>query len=147
MTVAPHTLRRYVIDRATGRTPHAEWSYYSPDIGAWILVSETTARQHEYHRRVRIEGQPWCDVLGHRTAVADDTALQTFFLTITPDGWHRLAIDVAQHPKRCLREWRAAGARIIAAVDPDAAPSRATAGPLSEWPTSRGTGPRSMLPR
>lgn len=144
MTVAPHTLRRYVIDRAAGRTPHPEWAYYAPDIGAWLYADGASARRHEHHRRVRIDGRPWCDVLGHRTDVRDDLQLQAYFLTIPEDDWHRLAIDVAQHPNRCLREWRAAGALILAAADPDVATSQ---GPLSDWPPSRGTGPRSMLPR
>lgn len=144
MTVAPHTLRRYVIDRAAGRIPRPEWSYYAADIGAWIRADETTARRYEHYRRVRMEGHPWCDVLGHRTDVADDTALQMFFLTIPGDDWSRLAIQVMQHPTRCLESWRAAGALILAAVDPDAS---ASGGPLSDWPPSRGTGPRSLLPR
>lgn len=146
MTVAPHTLRRYVLNCAAGRTPRSEWAYYESDIGAWLLADKSAARRHEHHRRVRVDGRPWCDVLGHRTDVADDLPLQTFFLTISPDDWSRLAIEVTQRPKRCLKDWRAAGARIIAAVDPDAAASGTAAGPLSEWPTSRGTGPRSMLP-
>ncbi|WP_264076584.1 hypothetical protein [Rhodopseudomonas palustris] len=133
-----------MIDRAAGRTPRPEWSYYSPDIGAWLYADEPSARRHEHHQRIRVDGLPWCDVLGHRTDVADDLALQTYFMTIEPDGWPRLAIDVAQHPKRCLREWRAGGALIISAVDLDAS---ASGGPLSDWPESRGTGPRSMLPR
>ena len=145
MTVTPHILRRYVIDRAAGRTPRPEWSYYSRDIGAWLLADETIARRHEHHRRIRVDGLPWCDVLGHRVDVRDDLALQTYFLTMTPNDWHRLAIDVMRRPKRCLRDWRAAGALIIAAVDPGAAASGP--GPLSDWPESRGTGLRSVLPR
>lgn len=148
MTISPHLLRRYVIDRAAGRAPHAEWSYLSQDIGAWILADETSARQHEHHRRVRKRGQSWCDVLGHCTVVRDDIDLQMYFATIAVDEWSRLAIDVMRRPSRCLRDWRASGSRIIAAVDPTAAsPSGTTSGPLSGWPPARGTGPRSMLPR
>lgn len=148
MNVVPHVLRRYVIDRASGRSPRAEWSYYSPDIGAWVRADEPAARRHEDHRRNRQGGRPWCDVLGHRIDVADDIALQLFFLTILPDDWRRLAIAVAQHPTRCLREWRASGHRLMVAVDPSATPSgTVTPGPLSDWPKARGTGPRSMLPR
>lgn len=148
MTVAPHVLRRYVIDRASGRSPRSEWSYHSPDIGAWILSDEATARRHEHHRRIRMDGLPWCDILGHRTDVADDETLQIYFLTVASDGWSSHAIAVMRAPKRCLREWRSAGSRIIAAVNPEAAPSAmAGSGPLSGWPQARGTGPRSMLPR
>ncbi|RED25784.1 hypothetical protein BJ123_13017 [Rhodopseudomonas thermotolerans] len=144
MTVAPHMLRRYIVDRASGRMPRSEWTYYAPEAAAWIRADERTARRHEHHRRVRIDGLAWCDVLGHRTVVADDAALQAYFLTITPDDWQRLAIDVSEHPTRCLREWRAAGALILATVDPE---TEASGGPLSDWPTSRGTGPRSLLTR
>lgn len=148
MTIAPHVIRRYVIDRACGRMPRKEWEFCASDIGAWIRADETTARQHEHHRRVRTEGQPWCDVLGHRTAVRDDLALQVYFETIPHDDWPRVAIAVMRRPTRCLRDWRAAGARIIAAVDPGAGPSGTLgSGPLSGWPKARGTGARSMLPR
>lgn len=148
MTVAPHVLRRYIIGSAAGRSPHLEWSFLSQDIGAWILADEATARRHEHHRRIRMDGRPWCHVLGHRTDVADDEALQVYFLTIASDEWPRLAIAVMRAPTRCLRDWRASGSRIIAAVDATAAPSGTTSsGPLSDWPKSRGTGPRSMLPQ
>lgn len=144
MTIAPHVLRRYVIDRASGRSPRAEWSYLSSDIGAWVRADETTARRHEHRRRIRMEGRPWCDVLGHRTDVADEQALQVYFLTIQPDQWPRLAFAAAIAPTRCLREWREAGARLIAAVESGIEPRSET---LSGWPKARGTGPRSMLPR
>lgn len=149
MIVAPHILRRYVIERASGRTPRAEWSYYAADIGAWIRTDEMTARRHEHHQRIRIEGLPWCEVLGHRTDVADDLPLQVFFLTIDlEDGWSRLVAAVREHPKRCLQDWRASGARIMAAVAPEQAqPFPDTPGPLDKWPAKRGDGQRSMLPR
>ncbi|WP_315756021.1 hypothetical protein [Bradyrhizobium sp. SZCCHNRI2007] len=148
MTVAPHILRRYVIERALGRTPRVEWAFYASDLGAWIRCDEMAAKRHEHHRRIRKDGLPWCEVLGHRTDVRDDEALQVFFLTLALGDWSQLAAAVREHPKRCLRDWSAAGARIIAAV------SRVTgviahemAGPLAGWPASRGTGQRSMLPR
>lgn len=148
MTVALHLLRRYVIERATGRTPRAEWSYYAPDLGAWIRTDEITARRHEYHQRIRTEGREWCEVLGHRTDVRDDLPLQTYFLTIDPDEWHRLEIAIRDHPKRCLREWQASGKRIIAAVSPEtAAIIPDTPGPLDGWPEKRGEGQRSLLSR
>jgi hypothetical protein len=79
----------------------------------------------------------------------DDEALQIHFLAVAPDEWPRLAIAVMRAPKRCLREWRASGSRIIAAVDPPGTSPSGTSspGPLSDWPKARGTGPRSMLPR
>lgn len=148
MTVAPHILRRYVIDRAAGRVPRPEWAYYSPDVGAWVRADEAAAGRHEHHRRVRREGRPWCDVLGHRTTVRDDVALQIYFLTVEPAEWRRLAIAVERSPMKCLREWRAGGARLIAAVDGSSMTSGTTMpGPLDGWPERRGTGPRSMLPK
>jgi len=148
MTVAPHLLRRYVIDRAASRMPYAEWSFLSPDIGGWVLADQAAAKLHEHHRRIRQDGRPWCEVMGHRTDVCNDEALQIYFLTIAPDEWSHLAFAVMRAPKRCLCKWRAAGTRLIAAVDPSAEPSSGTtSGPLSDWPKSRGTGPRSMLPR
>ena len=147
MLVAPHVLRRYVIERAAGRSPRHEWAYYAADIGAWIRADETSARRHEYHQRIRIEGLPWCDVLGHRTDVRDDIALQLYFMTmIDSDDWHRLEIAVRGYPKRSLREWRASGARIMAAVSPEtAAPVPDTPGPLDGWPSERGSGQRSLM--
>lgn len=148
MTAAPHVIRRYVIERANGRTPRHEWAFYAADIGAWIRTDETSARRHEHHQRIRVEGRPWCDVLGHRTDVRDDEALQIFFMTVDPEDWHRLEIAVRDHPKRCLREWTASGTRIMAAVAPEAAAVvPETPGPLDGWPGKRGEGQRSMLPR
>lgn len=149
MSVQHHILRRYVIERASGRRPRAEWAFYASDLGAWIRADEMTARRHEHHQRIRVDGLPWCDVLGHRTDVRDDLALQTYFLTIDPDdGWSRLAAAVREHPKRCLREWSTAGSRIIAAVSPETAPPVPdTPSPLDGWPEKRGEGQRSMLPR
>nr|AMH39537.1 hypothetical protein PROKKA_00726 [Tardiphaga robiniae] len=59
--------------------------------------------------------------------------------------WSHLSIAVMRRPSRCLLEWRAAGARIIATVS-GTTPASGT-GPLSDWPKARGTGPRSLLPR
>lgn len=149
MTVQPHVLRRYVIERASGRTPRYEWAFYSADLGAWIRTDEMTARRHAHRQRIRIEGLPWCEVLGHQTSVADDMPLQMYFLTLDQDDWPRLAAVAREHPKRCLREWRASGARIIAAVS-DVASDVATSdvpGALDGWPAARGDGQRSMLPR
>jgi len=148
MTVQPHILRRYVIERASGRVPRHEFAFYAADIGAWIRCDETTAKRHKHHRRVRKDGLPWCDTLGHCTDVADDEALQVFFLTVAPEDWSQLAAVVREHPKRCLLEWKASGARIINAVSSDSASAVSGApGPLSGWPATRGTGQRSLLPR
>lgn len=134
MTVQPHVLRRYVIERANGRTPRHEWEFYAADISAWIGTDETSARRHEHHHRIRVEGRQWCDVLGHRTDVAED--------------WHHLEIAGREHPKRCLRNWSASRKRIMAAVASEtAAVIPATPGPLDGWPAARGEGQRSLLPR
>lgn len=147
MIVAPHILRRYVIAKASGRTPRAEWAYYAPDIGAWVRADETSARSHEHHHRIRKAGLPWCDALGHRTDIYDNLALQVYFLTVNLEDWPRHAAAVRKLPKRCLCDWTATGSRIIAAVMPDVAPvvSRSD-GLLVRWPKGRGTGQRSLLP-
>lgn len=148
MTVQPHILRRYVIEKASGRTPRHEWAFYAPDLGAWIRTDEMSARRHEHHQRIRTEGRRWCDVLGHQTAVHDDEALQIFFLTLSGDDWPRLAAAAREHPARCLRDWRASGKRLMAAVTPEmAAPVSGPPGPLDGWPPKRGEGQRSLLPR
>lgn len=149
MTVAPHVLRRYIVERASGRTPRHEWVFYSADLGAWIRTDKTSARRHKHHQRIRVEGRPWCDVLGHRTDVADDLPLQLYFMTIDPEDWRGLEIAVRAHPKRCLLNWRASGKRIMAAVS-DVASDIATSdvpSPLDGWPSERGSGQRSLLPR
>jgi len=146
MTVTAPILRRYVIDRAAGRSPRPEWSFFDPDLGAWIRADEMTARQHEYSRRIRRTGEPWCEVLGARTDVSEDTALQGFFATLASEDWSRLALAVMRRPQACLKEWQAAGLRIVAAVSGTAIIG-APPGPLSGWPSERGRGQRSMLRR
>lgn len=144
----PHHLRRYVIERASGRTPRPEWAFYAPDVGAWIRADEMTAKRHEHHRRIRMDGLPWCDVMGHRTDIRDDIALQVYFLTVLHDDWSRLASVVREHPTRCLRKWTDVGQRIMAAVAPETATVILdTSGPLDGWPKVRGSGQRSLLPR
>lgn len=169
MTVAAHHLRRYIIEIAAGRTPRQEWAYYAPDLGAWIRTDETTAKSQAalcqelyrrdqtsvaddddiaFYRRVRKDGLPWCEVLGYQTSVADDLALQTYFLTVTSDDWSQLAASVREHAMRCVREWTAAGRRIIAAVSPETATVIPVApGPLAGWPKERGSGRRSLVQR
>lgn len=148
MTVAPHTLRRYVIDRAAGRAPRYEWAYYEPRLCAWICCDEGAAKRHEEQRRIRKDGLAWCPILGHRTDIRDDFTLQMYFLTVPQDDWSRMASAVRARPKRCLNDWRASGTRIIAAVSTElVATASGTPGPLGGWPKERGTGQRSMLPR
>jgi hypothetical protein len=148
MTVAPHMLRRYVIDRAAGRSPRQEWAYYESRLGVWIRCDKSVAERHEEQRRIRKDGLPWCPILGHCTDIRDDFDLQMHFLTVPQDDWPRMASTVRARPERCLKDWRASGTRIIAAVSigPEA-PVSGTPGPLAGWPNERGTGQRSMLPR
>lgn len=146
MTVKPHVLRRYVIEKASGRTPRPEWAYYAPDLDAWIRTDETSARCHEHHRRIRVGGREWCEILGHQTDVRDDFALQVYFLTLSGDDWPCFAAAVRESPGRCLREWTAAGTHIIATVMFDeTSDSSGIRGQLTEWPDTRGTGRRSLL--
>lgn len=138
-------LRRYVNGRARNRI-HNEYVRYDSYLGAWLLCDEGTARAHAHWRRIRHPGQPWCPVLGRNVAVASDTALQSFFEAIGPEEWRRLELAVRLDPSRCLREWRAQGDRLIAAVRA-AAEGHSERGQLSGWLSKRGTGARSLLPQ
>jgi hypothetical protein len=148
MGAQPHVLRRYVIERASGRAPRDEWAYYAANLGAWIRTNEMTARRHEHHRRIRTEGLPWCNVLGHQTDVHDDEALQIFFMTVSREDWPRLAAAIRERPARCLRDWTSSGKLIMAAVTPETAgPLPNVPGSLDGWPSERGSGQRSLMPR
>jgi hypothetical protein len=138
-------LRRYVIERAAGRIPAAEWVRYEPALGAWLYCDERTARTAQYRRRLRKPDALWCPVLGNRIGIAANVALQAFFETIEADGWPRLAAAVRVRPSDCLRRWRESGRRIIAAMAANPSGDRPPPGRLVGWPTRRGTGLRSLL--
>ncbi|QDL99518.1 hypothetical protein FLL57_20355 [Rhodopseudomonas palustris] len=146
MTLSPAVvlLRRYVLERASERFPCKEFARYDFNIGAWVRCDEATARASEHWRRLRRSSAAWCPVLGSRTDVLTDDALQAFFLTISEDEWQRLATRVGKRPKACLRDWREAGRRILSAVSNDHPESGASPGKLAGWPTARGTGRRGL---
>lgn len=108
-------LRRYMNSRARGQ-PHHEYVRYDSSLDALLLCDERTARAHERWRRIRHPGQPWCLVLGVNVTIASDTALQVFFETIGLEQWRSLDLAVRRSASRCLREWRALGDCLIAAV-------------------------------
>jgi hypothetical protein len=52
-------LRRYVLERAAGRIPTAEYvrlEEVAPGVGGWIRCDEKTARESEHWRRLRKPG-------------------------------------------------------------------------------------------
>jgi hypothetical protein len=138
-------LRRYVIERTVGRVPAAEWARYEPTIGGWLYCDERSARTAQHRRRLRRPGALWCPVLGNRIEIAQDRALQADFETVDVDGWSRLAAAVRARPSDCLRRWREAGRRIIAAMAADPSGDRPPLGKLAAWPSRRGIGSRSLL--
>lgn len=138
-------LRRYVIERAAGRVPAAEWVRYDSTLSAWLYCDEAAARASAHRRRLRRFGAPWCPVLGSRIGIAQDQALQAYFETVEVDGWSRLATAVRARPGDCLRRWRETGRRIIAAMAIHPSGDRPPPGRLAGWPARRGTGPRSLL--
>jgi len=138
-------LRRYVIERAAGRVPAAEWARYEPTIGAWLYCDEWEARTAQHRCRLRRPGALWCPVLGNRIDIARDGALQAYFETVDVDGWSRLSAAVRARPSDCLRRWREAGRRIISAMAADPSGDRPPLGKLAGWPVRRGIGSRSLL--
>jgi hypothetical protein len=148
MTMVSHKtllLRRYVLERATGRVPRREFARYDVDLGVWIRCDEPVARDSEYWRRLRKPAHPWCDVLGCQTAIADDDALQAYFETIDPENWSSLAQAVRTNSSRCFRAWRDAGERILAAVSGTIAVGGGRSeGSLTGWPLLRGSALRSL---
>jgi hypothetical protein len=140
-------LRRYVLERAAGRIPAAEYvrlEEVAPGVGGWIRCDEKTARESEHWRRLRRPGALWCPVLGNRLGVAQDVALQAYFLTVPEDGWQRLANEVRRCPLECLRRWRDAGRRILAASVAQTSGALPPPGRLAGWPAQRGIGSRSL---
>lgn len=140
-------LRRYIVARAAGRLM-PEWSYFIPQIvpglSAWVRADDRTAKRAEHWRRIRRSGAPWCLWLGNQLAIAEDTALQAFFLTVPEGAWGRMETAIRRSPLRCLRDWRANGHRLIEALQDDSDLPH-THGPLSRWPARRGVGTRSLL--
>lgn len=142
-------LRRYVLERAAGRVPAAEYARLEEmgeGIGAWIRCDRQTAQAARHWRRLRRAGTLWCPVLGSRLDIAQDAALQAFFMTIPDDDWSRLAAAVRARPSDCLRRWQQAGRRILVAAAAVAMGNPPPPGRLAGWPGQRGTGPRSLLP-
>lgn len=137
-------LRRYVLERAAGRTPRKEHARLDVSVGAWIRCDEALALASEHWRRLRRPAEPWCPVLGKQTRIFDDDALQAFFATVPEDGWQQMATRVGKRPGACLREFKESGRRILDAVSGDNHRTRAPLGKLAGWPLGRGKGRRGF---
>ncbi|WP_284542375.1 hypothetical protein [Pleomorphomonas sp. T1.2MG-36] len=141
-------VRIYVGRRASGR-PVSGWEravlFLDGGWVGWTTITESDAKNSapdELVRCRRTPSQPWCDWCGSNMSVARDIELQAFFTTIDDDAWPRLAIAIRNSQKRTVTEWRAAGARLIAAATKD---RRYPASPASRLFRARGIGTRSLL--
>jgi hypothetical protein len=115
-----HALRRYVRNRAHGRTA-AEYVRYDESLRCWVASTATEAAGRcdgRAFRQVRRPGLPWCQWLGMDTRIAEDHALQSFFELHArePHHWQRLLKTVGRNRQRALRDWRAQGRSILARV-------------------------------
>lgn len=146
MDRAAALLRRYVINRSAGVFPHPEYAKFDAihGVGAWIKCGRREARESGRWKRLRIEGRPWCPILGSRVAVAHDVELQAFFSTVRDGDWFPLERAVRQRPSLCLAEWREAGRRLISVVQSSAL-GTAEPGKLAGWPKGRGKGHRTPI--
>lgn len=149
MSLSPEVglLRRYVLERAAGRFPRKEFARFDFDSGAWVRCDEAIARASEHWRCLRRPDTSWCPVLGSRTGIYDDDALQAYFITTQEDEWQRLATRVGKRPTACLRDWRESGRRILRAVSDDHLTYEVSLGKLAGWPQARGTGRRGLQAR
>jgi len=72
-------------------------------------------------RRVRQDGQGWCEWLGRDTSVQGDPHLQAFFVLCAPDKddpeanyrWQRLHKECQANRLKALRNWRNLGAEAM----------------------------------
>lgn len=141
-------VRIYVSRRASGR-PIPGWEkavlFLDNNWIAWTTITEAEAKNSapdDLVRRRRTPSQPWCDWCGANTSVADDLEMQAYFATIDDDAWPRMSIAARRSQRQAAAEWRAAGARLIAAATRD---RRGPASPASGLFRQRGAGTRSLL--
>jgi hypothetical protein len=110
-----HSLRRYLFRRAS----QLKTLEYSAN-GQEVEKSYALAKGLPF-RRVRQDGQGWCEWLGLDTSVQDDPHLQAFFVLCAPDRddpeanyrWQRLLKECQANRVKALRKWRNLGAEAM----------------------------------
>ncbi|KAB2673075.1 hypothetical protein F9K77_07080 [Ochrobactrum sp. LMG 5442] len=113
-----HSLRRYLVRRAAGK----KTSEYTAH-GMEIEKDRALATGVQF-RRVRQDGQGWCEWLGLDTSIQYDALLQAYFSLCMPngkDGDPDIVHFLNQRLKECqsnrlkaLRRWRTLGAEAMA---------------------------------
>jgi len=106
-----HSLRRYLFRRAS----QLKTLEYSAN-GQEIERQRALASGLQF-RRVRQDGQGWCEWLGRDTSVQGDPHLQAFFALCAPDKddpeanyrWQRLLKECQSNRLKALRKWRSLG--------------------------------------
>jgi len=110
-----HSLRRYLFRRAN----QLKTLEYSAN-GQEVEKSYALAKSLQF-RRVRQDGQGWCEWLGADTSIKDDPHLQAFFVLCAPDRddpeanyrWQRLLKECQANRLKALRKWRNLGAEAM----------------------------------
>jgi hypothetical protein len=119
-----HALRRYVRNRAAGRTMP---EYVRIDLtmtpGALTEIASDRAEagalcDGRRFRQVRRKGLPWCPYLGTDTRISEDHALQAFFElhAAERDDWQRLKTEVNRNRRAALRNWRRRGREVLTRI-------------------------------
>lgn len=110
-----HSLRRYLSRRATDRKT-LEYSSGGMEIERTRALAEGLP-----FRKIRQDGQGWCEWLGPDTTVQNDPHLQAFFVLCAPDRddpeagyrWGRLHKECQSSRLKALRRWRNLGAEAM----------------------------------
>jgi len=110
-----HSLRRYLFRRAS-QLKTLEYSASGQEVEKTFALAKGLQ-----FRRVRQEGQGWCEWLGLDTSIKDDAHLQAFFMLCAPDRddpeanyyWQRMLKECQSNRLRSLRKWRNMGAEAM----------------------------------
>lgn len=110
-----HSLRRYLYRRVTGHKM-AEYSSHGQEIERSYALANALP-----FRKIRQDGQQWCEWIGPDTTVKDDIFLQGFFALCAPGTgdpeasyrWQRLLKECQSNRLKALRKWRNLGAEAI----------------------------------
>lgn len=110
-----HSLRRYLFKRASGLKA-AEYCSGGMDIEQTRALAEGLP-----FRKIRQDGQGWCEWLGLDTSIKDDAQLSAFWLLCAPEDadpeanyfWQRLLKECGSNRLKALRKWRILGAEAM----------------------------------